>query len=312
MKIIKHCSLFLLVVFCLTACSSPQTFLQTSPDTSINQTMVDEDEETHLIGLTTRIGLQKAPFADWFQKNYTSYEVKGPINKLSKKAIKGVEVLAFMGTWCGDSKREVPKFYKVMDKIGFEDQHLKLVNMYADEKRYKQSPNAEEKGLNIHRVPTFIFYKEGKEIGRIVESPITSMETDIAQILNGLPTKPNYEVVAYLNNLYTEGKLDFVREKLEPFGKYTARHTTSASELNTYGYVLLARGAMEEAITTFEINTLAYAHVANTFDSLAEAYDKNGQTDLAIENYEKVVALEQEGKLAEAALEKLATLKKGE
>ena len=304
----KHCFLFVFLVLCITACTSPQPFLQTATTASSDQTMIDEDGETHLIGVTTRQAMQKAPFQEWYQKNYTTYEVKDEVTKLRKAQIKGVEVLAFMGTWCGDSKREVPRFYKVMDKIGFEEKTIKLVNVHANGEQYKQSPTAEEKGLNIHRVPTFIFYKEGKEIGRIVESPVTSMEIDIAQILNELPTTPKYKMVARLNNLYEEEKLDFVKEKLQPFGRFTARYTTSASELNTYGYVLIARGAIEEAITTFTINTLAYPHVANTFDSLAEAYVKSDQTDLAIENYEKVLKLEPENELAKTALEKLVNL----
>lgn len=314
MKNSKHYWLFLLVVLVMSACSSSQKFLQTttSADSPINQTMIDDDGETHLIGITTRQGMQKAPFQEWFQKNYTSYEVKEQISKVRKSDLKGVEVLAFMGTWCGDSKREVPKFYKVMDKIGFEEQQLKLVNLYASDEQYKQSPTAEEKGLNIHRVPTFIFYKEGKEIGRIVESPVTSMETDITQILKELPTNPNYKVVTYLNRLYSEKKLDVVKEKLKPFGRYTARNSTSASELNTYGYVLLARGDMEEAIATFTINTLAYPKVANTFDSLAEAYAKNDQKDLAIENYKKVLEIEPDDEHAKTALEQLVNMKEGE
>jgi hypothetical protein len=33
-----------------------------------------------------------------------------------------------------------------------------------------------EVGLNITKVPTFIFYKKGKEVGKIVETLKTSLE----------------------------------------------------------------------------------------------------------------------------------------
>ena len=313
MKYIKHYLLFTLVAFCVAACSSPQTFLQTDINAAINQTMIDEDGETHLIGVTTRQGFQKAPFQEWFQKNYTTYEVKDPVNKLSKTQLKGVEVLAFMGTWCGDSKREVPRFYKVMDKIGFEDQNLKLVNVYLDYDRYKQSPTGEEKGLNIHRVPTFIFYKAGKEIGRIVESPATSMEIDIAQILHGIPSTPNYKVVAHLNNLYEQGEIDFGNEKMETLADKAAHYSRGGGyELNTYGHVLLTSGAVKKAITTFSINSLAYPDKPYTFSSLGKAYHKNGQIDLAIENYEKVLQMEPEEDLEKIVSDRLVALKKRE
>ena len=41
----------------------------------------------------------------------------------------------------------------------------------------------EEVGKNIHRVPTFIFLHGNKEIGRIVESPVVSLEKDMIAIL---------------------------------------------------------------------------------------------------------------------------------
>jgi hypothetical protein len=39
--------------------------------------------------------------------------------------------------------------------------------------------------LNIVRVPTFIFYKNNSEAGRIIEVPKTSLEQDMVNILSG-------------------------------------------------------------------------------------------------------------------------------
>lgn len=187
MRLLKRYIIPLLFGLYLTACSTSQPLMSSTTIEAINQLMTDEEGESHLIGVTNTTGLLKAPFKEWFKKNYESYEPKTAIIQSVKKQHKGVRVLAFMGTWCGDSKREVPRFYKVAQQIGIGEDRIKMVNMYSDFERYKMSPSGEEKGLNIHRVPTFIFYKEGKEIGRIVESPMTDMETDIAQILLGFP-----------------------------------------------------------------------------------------------------------------------------
>jgi hypothetical protein len=47
--------------------------------------------------------------------------------------------------------------------------------------------------LNIFKVPTFIFYKDGKEIGRYVEYARVSLEKDILKIVSGLPYKHSYD-----------------------------------------------------------------------------------------------------------------------
>ncbi len=112
----------------------------------------------------------------WFEKNYNNYKPDAEILASLKTALKDVEIRAYLGTWCGDSRREVPKFYKIMDKIGFADFDMIAVN------RAKEA-NGLEKGYRIKYVPTFILYKNGKEIGRFVERVVTgSLEKDLLQI----------------------------------------------------------------------------------------------------------------------------------
>ena len=288
----------------LASCASPN-YLTTDPTLPINKRMTDTRKRTQLIGVTTRAGLQAAPFDEWFQKNYDDYQPNPAVIKKCKSKTKGVEILAFMGTWCGDSKRGVPQVYKILDEINFDEKNLKLVNLYSGNGKTKQSPNGEEKGMNIHRVPTFIFYKEGKEIGRIVERPITNFETDIAQILNGLPTQPKYKAVSLLNSLIKNKGLSHLEENQKFLGRYTAYYSKSSGELNTYGYVLLEAGKIDEAIMVFKINTIAYPKVANTFDSLGEAYLVAGNKKLATENYQKVLEMDPKSETALKALEKI-------
>jgi len=97
-----------------------------------------------------------------------------------------------MGTWCGDSKREIPRFYKILETANYPIEQLTMVAVDHIEPNYKKSPGGEEKGLSIIKVPTFIFYKDGKEVNRIVESPIESLEKDIAAIISGKNYVPNY------------------------------------------------------------------------------------------------------------------------
>jgi thiol-disulfide isomerase/thioredoxin len=90
-----------------------------------------------------------------------------------------------MGTWCSDSRRDSPAFFKLMDFLKIKDQKLELIAMTLE----KNTPDSLEKGLEIYNIPTFIFKKDGKEINRIVEFPIETIEKDILEIL----TTNNYQ-----------------------------------------------------------------------------------------------------------------------
>ena len=65
------------------------------------------------------------------------------------------------------------------------------------------------------------------------------------------------------------------------------------SELNTLGYQLLyGDQRVGDAIAVFKLNTIEHPASSNAFDSLGEAYARNGQKDLAINSYEMAVKLD--------------------
>ena len=87
-----------------------------------------------------------------------------------------------MATWCGDSKREVPRFYKILDALNFSEKKMQVISV----DRNKKAEGFDLTSMNITRVPTFIFYKENKEIGRITERPTKSLEEDMFAILSSV------------------------------------------------------------------------------------------------------------------------------
>jgi len=93
------------------------------------------------------------------------------------------DVTIFMATWCSDSRREVPHFMKIVQQAGLQD---KLnVKLFAVDRKLKLRSGLTQK-YHIERVATFIFFKQGKEIGRIVESPeALLLEQDVYAILSG-------------------------------------------------------------------------------------------------------------------------------
>ncbi len=142
-----------------------------------------------LVGKEDRKALQIAPFNVWYTPNYENYTVDGESLAAIQKGLDGVSITTFMGTWCGDSKRQTPRMFKILDQVNFEDQNLELITV----DRTKQNPKEYTDGKNIMRVPTFIFVKEGKEIGRIVERPVETLEKDMLKILTSEPYKHAYE-----------------------------------------------------------------------------------------------------------------------
>jgi len=93
-----------------------------------------------------------------------------------------INIEIYMGTWCSDSRREVPRFLKILDLAIFDFHKLKIISVDRD----KISPTHEEIGRNIEYVPTFIIHKNNLEIGRIVEFPIITLEGDLINILMGI------------------------------------------------------------------------------------------------------------------------------
>ena len=256
-----------------------------------NQTYTDTKGKTQLIGACERNALQEAPFQEWYQTNYEEYTIDKAVLKKCKNKLKNVQVEIFMATWCGDSKREVPRFYKILDELGVEESQVTLINVFGTDSLYKQSPSHEEQGKLIHRVPTFIFYKKGEEIGRIVETPVTSFETDMAQIANGMPSAPTYKIVQSVHNYFEKEGVSTDRKVLFPFAKKVYKEAKSEGALNTYGYVLMDAGELEKAIAVFTLNTMFFSKSTNVWDSLAEAYEENNEPEKALVLYQHILKL---------------------
>jgi len=77
------------------------------------------------------------------------------------------------------------------------------------------------------------------------------------------------------------------------------------TELNNWGYALMAEKKFSEAIEVLKIDAEQFPTSANAFDSLGEAYMKAGNKELAIRNYEKSLELNQNNTHAVEQLKKL-------
>ena len=114
-----------------------------------------------------------------FKTAYDTVQVQAPFMAMLRGLTGGVQTLVFLGTWCPDSRREVPRFLKVADSAGIPPDSVRL---YAVD-RTKTSGDGMTARYGITLVPTFIFLKEGKEVGRITEVPQATVEQDMVTIL---------------------------------------------------------------------------------------------------------------------------------
>lgn len=142
-----------------------------------------------LVGYANKESFNASPYKSWFTQKLNAYTPDEATITLLKPALKGVTIKGFMGTWCGDSRRETPHFYKVLELTGFNLKKLQLITV----NRSKKTPDNLQEGLDIKRVPTFIFYREGKEIGRYVEYARESLEKDMLKIVSGKAYKHAYD-----------------------------------------------------------------------------------------------------------------------
>jgi len=90
--------------------------------------------------------------------------------------------------------------------------------------------------------------------------------------------------------------------KIEKLGDAVYTDETSIWRL---GYVWMNKGYITEAIEIFKLWTEAYPESFNAYDSLGEAYMKNGDKKKAIQNYKKSLELNPNNNNAKEMLEKL-------
>ena len=130
-----------------------------------------------LTGPVTRAALEN--YETWKTLRAQDYTPDAATVKTIAERGKDVHVLAIVATWCPDSKREVPRFFKIYDQAGLGTGRVTMVGV----DRTKKDAEGLTVKYEILRVPTFVFFRGDKEIGRVTERAVTTLEQDIAAIL---------------------------------------------------------------------------------------------------------------------------------
>jgi thiol-disulfide isomerase/thioredoxin len=259
----------------------------------------------NLYGAFSIDSLQAAPFGTWFNKNYEEYKPDSvTILALKKQVVKDMKIQIFMGTWCGDSKREVPRFLKLLNSINFPMSNLQMIGLGdSDSSLYKQSPQGEEKGLGIFRVPVFIISKNGMEVNRINEYPSMSLEKDLLKIMTGQNATPNYRSFALVNQWLNDGTLLDANVSARGLAAQLRSLVSSENELNSLAYLLIAKQKKKEALKIMQANSSLFPESANIASSLGEGYFENGDYANAITYLERALEINKDPQLIKEVLD---------
>ena len=142
----------------------------------------DNHSRKNILGATTTdILFKQYPI---FKSKYKSYEVN---TMYDLSIIRDMDFVIMFGTWCHDSKREVPRMLRILDSAGVRTEQISLIGVDTN----KEEPKGQEKTYNLRNTPTLILLKNGEEVGRIIERPNVSLEADLI----GLTTRSSEPVV---------------------------------------------------------------------------------------------------------------------
>jgi thiol-disulfide isomerase/thioredoxin len=147
------------------------------------ETLKDKNGHKMLRGFITDSLLKTDTAFAWYSDAQEAYFPKENIVNIYKQHRDSVFFLIFMGTWCGDSQFIIPRFIKILDSAGCGKDKITIVAV--DRKKKDITSLAEI--FHITNVPTIIPFKNGKELGRIIEYGDTGKyEEEIAALIQNI------------------------------------------------------------------------------------------------------------------------------
>jgi hypothetical protein len=140
----------------------------------LNRSFVERDSTVILLGQVTVDRFKEPPFSSWYLPGQSNETTPSDTLALLASAWEHIHSLTlFIGTWSGESRRGLPKIVSLLQAADFDMTNLKVICVDHSKSVYKQSPDGEQVGQNIHRVPTLLEHdEEGEEMNRIVEPPL--------------------------------------------------------------------------------------------------------------------------------------------
>lgn len=155
-----------------------------SAQVALAQTEISRDASGNKIlkGFMSKQELATDTAFTWFAQNQQGYTPNQDALQALKANRDSINIIAFGGTWCGDTKYILPKFFVLADAAGLSQDRITLIGVDHSKKTIQHLSEA----FGIINVPTIIVFKNGKEVGRVVEYGHSGMfDKDLGEILTG-------------------------------------------------------------------------------------------------------------------------------
>jgi len=119
---------------------------------------------------------------------------------------------------------------------------------------------------------------------------------------------PKRNIFEQCYHMYKENGLSGLQSSFENIVREYDFQDPQDFILNRVGYDLLTEERANEAIDIFKLNTKLFPEIANTWDSLGEAYMRAGENAKAVDNYRKSLKLNPENQNAREMIKQINRL----
>ena len=176
--------LLLILLITVGGCASGRKNIKKSESAVLSQPEISStnwaDQSVWLLGYFNPTLITRPPYSEWYKREYDGYKpLQDVIEKLASVNKDDLSIVTVLGIWCPDSRREVPRFMKIIELIKLPGEQMTFIGVDNE----KLAPLGDYDKLDIERVPTFIIYKNKIELGRIIENPVASLEQDLLNII---------------------------------------------------------------------------------------------------------------------------------
>jgi tetratricopeptide (TPR) repeat protein len=266
-------------------------------------------KDAMLVGVLEPEDLRQEPFAEWFDSGYGDYEV-GPaaLAQLSEAAADdSLSVEIFLGTWCQDSQREVPRVLRVLDEARFPGSRVTLYGLSDHPGVFKTTPGGHEQELLVHRTATIVVLRNGVELGRLVEKPSATLEEDLLAILNESPAPVPYGAESAIHALYRANDAALVRAPTSAFLDQLEALGDTDSLWHYAQYDLLFNGHAADAADVLHLFLTLHPESALGYRLLAQAESELGNTGAALFAVRRALAIDPDNGAAKRLEQRILT-----
>ena len=234
------------------------------------------------VGTIEKRHLQQAPFNAWFDSGYTSYAPRSEAMTALATSLDSVEIEVYLGTWCSDSTRDVPRLHRVLDDAAFPTDRLEMVALSDRPGEFKHSPAGKERERLVHRTPTIVISREGRELGRIVQNSRNRIEEDIVAILNDEPYQARFGAEARLHEIASTRGIEAFEGRSSELAQELGQLGESDSLWHYAQYDLLVNDKPREAAIVLDVFVTLYPESARGYFLLARAHRALQELDEAL------------------------------